>query len=260
MRRVLVSPMIALSALAVGVQLGCVHATEPKVFRDADGGELPYRWHAPATVEPGARYPLVLFLHGAGERGRDNRAQLKHGIGDILKWCEENRQPCFLLAPQCPADEWWAPIDRETMGAIPGAKPTAPMQRVIRLLDEVTVGQPVDPARFYVTGISMGGYGTWFLLATMPERIAAAAPVCGGGDPARATAFKAVPLWVFHGARDEVVPPAASRRMIEAIQQAGGQPKFTEYPDLQHDSWTRTYRNPEVLAWLFAQRRGGQIR
>jgi predicted peptidase len=127
-------------------------------------------------------------------------------------------------------------------------------------LDAVTAGQPVDPARFYVTGISLGGYGTWFLLATMPERIAAAVPVCGGGDPARAAVFKEVPLWVFHGARDPAVPPAASRRMVEALRQAGGQPKFTEYPDLQHDSWTRTYRNPEVLAWLFAQRRGGRAR
>ncbi len=245
----------ALAALAALVHAPRVSATEARVFRDESGGALPYRWHAPTAPEPGRRYPLVLFLHGAGERGDDNQAQLRHGVPDILKWADQHAEPCFLIAPQCPAEEWWAAIDRQTKEAPARAEATAPMRRVLALLEQVAREHPVDPARLYVTGLSMGGFGTWFLLATVPERIAAAVPVCGGGNPASAPAFSKVPVWVFHGARDEVVPVASSRNMVEALRKAGGNPKFTEYPEAHHDSWTATYRDPEVLRWMFQQRR-----
>jgi predicted peptidase len=228
---------------------------EAKVWQDASGGELRYRWHAPAKGEEGRRYPLVLFLHGAGERGEDNKAQLKHGVADILKWSEENGEPCFLVAPQCPPDQWWAPLDRETMSLRPGAKPGEPLRRVIGLVEEVMAEQPVDAHRFCVTGLSMGGYGTWSLLATMPEKIAAAVPVCGGGDPKTAENFAPVPVWAFHGAADPVVPRAASERMVEALKRAGAKPGLTVYPATGHDSWTATYRDAKVLEWMFRQRR-----
>jgi predicted peptidase len=229
---------------------------EAKVWKDADGGEVRYRWHEPEKKEGGARFPLVLFLHGAGERGEDNRAQLKHGVADILRWSEKNDQPCFLLAPQCPAEVWWAPLDRETMNLMPGAKPAAPLQRVMKLVEEVMKQQPVEPDRFYVTGLSMGGYGTWSMLATVPEKIAAAVPVCGGGDPETAARFATVPVWAFHGGKDGVVPLAASERMVAAMKKAGREAKLTVYPEVGHDSWTATYRDGKMLEWMFGRRRG----
>lgn len=232
-------------------------ATDPvaKEWQKGDTPPLPYRWHQPGSPEAGKHYPLVLFLHGAGERGTDNAAQLKHGVRDILRWSDANQQPCFLLAPQCPADRWWCDIDRETWQPAKTGNPNPVMQQVLALLDDILANHPVDPDRIYVTGISMGGFGTWSLLAAIPERIAAAIPICGGGNPDSAPRFQQVPLWVFHGIADDVVPVRTSRVMIEALQKAGAAPKFTEYPDVRHDSWTQTYRNPEVLRWLFDQRK-----
>jgi predicted peptidase len=123
------------------------------------------------------------------------------------------------------------------------------------LVEETLAKQPVDPARVYVTGISMGGFGTWYLLGWQPQKIAAAIPVCGGGDPANADRFKDVPLWVFHGGADPVVAPRCSREMVAAVEKAGGTPKFTEYPEVGHDSWTATYADDKVLRWLFDQRK-----
>lgn len=234
-----------------------VQGAEPEAreWKAPNGTVVKYRWHAPASPEPGKTYPLVLFLHGAGERGTDNAAQLKHGVTPILEGAQKLGEPCFLIAPQCPPDLWWAPIDRKTMKLDPAAKPNSVLDAVLALTAEVSKTQPVDPQRFYVTGLSMGGFGTWNLLAQVPERIAAAMPICGGGEPAQATKFKDVPLWAFHGEADPVVPVKTTRDMIAALEKAGGKPKATYYPNVQHDSWTQTYANPKVLKWLFAQRR-----
>jgi len=151
---------------------------------------------------------------------------------------------------------WWAALDRETMNLLPGAKPGEPLKRVLKLVDEVMQNHPVDPARVYVTGLSMGGYGTWSLLATVPEKIAAAVPVCGGGDPGTAAKFAKVPVWVFHGAKDNAVPLASSERMVEAMKKAGGEPKITVYPEAGHDSWSATYRDAKVLEWMFGKKKG----
>ena len=230
--------------------------TEIPAAKEWNQGEpppLPYRWHTPETIEPGRKYPLVLFLHGAGERGSDNTAQLKHGVTPILDWSRDHNQPCFLLAPQCPPEAWWCDIDHQTWLPVKTGNPNAVMRKVIALLADTAAQFPVDPARLYVTGLSMGGYGTWFLLESMPERLAAAIPICGGGNPAAAAHFKEVPVWVFHGGADDVVPPSASRAMVEAVQHAGGKPKFTDYPGVKHDSWSATYRDDAVLRWLFDQ-------
>lgn len=253
------SERLALIVGLGGVLLAQVSmATEARVFRDGGGAELRYRWHAPADAGAGGRLPLVLFLHGAGERGDDNHAQLKHGVEDILAWSRDNGEPCLLVAPQCPAESSWAAFDRGTRDLQGDAEPTPAMRLVIGLLDELLRDQPVDPRRVYVTGLSMGGFGTWFLLARIPERIAAAVPICGGGDPSTAGRFKQVPVWAFHGARDPVVPPETTRRMIEALRREGALPGSTEYPDAGHDSWTATYRDGQVLRWIFSQRRPGE--
>ena len=232
-------------------------AAEPEAreWKAPDGTVVKYRWSAPETLEPGKTYPLVLFLHGAGERGDDNKAQLKHGVIPILDGAKKLNQPCFLIAPQCPADQWWAPIDRERMRLNAAGKPNALLESVLALVDETMKNQPVDAKRFYVTGISMGGYATWDLLGRVPGKIAAAVPVCGGGDPSLAEKFKNVPIHAFHGEADPVVPVRTTKEMISALEKAGSKPKATYYPGVQHDSWTQTYNDPEVIRWIFEQRR-----
>ena len=135
-----------------------------------------------------------------------------------------------------------------------GATPTRPMQLFIQLLDKVLKEYPIDPARIYVTGVSMGGFGTWDLLARFPTRFAAAVPICGGGDESTAAKIKHVPIWAFHGALDHTVPPEKSRSMIQALQRAGGLPGYTEYPDIEHNSWVWAYRDPHLMVWLFKQK------
>lgn len=246
--RMMILTTVCCSAAAFGGE------PEAKEWQAPNGVTVKYRWSAPAAMESGKTYPVVLFLHGAGERGTDNRAQLKHGVTAILAASKKLDQPCFLIAPQCPPDGWWASIDRDPKRLSGAAKPNPLLEAVLALAADTAKHQPVDPKRFYVTGLSMGGFGTWYLLGKVPERIAAAIPICGGGDPARVADFKQVPIWAFHGEADPVVPVSSTRDMITALKQAGGSPRATYYPKVQHDSWTRTYANPEVLKWLFAQR------
>jgi predicted peptidase len=221
-------------------------------WQAADDTVVKYRWCAPKTIEPGKTYPLVLFLHGAGERGDDNKAQLKHGVIPIINGAEKLGKPVFLIAPQCPRDRWWSEPAQDRTRLSAANQPNALLENVLALVGQLQKEHPIDPKRLHVTGISMGGFGTWDLLARAPGRIASAIPICGGGDPALAKKFKHVPVWAFHGEADDVVPVEGTRKMIEALEKAGGKPKATYYPGVGHDSWTRTYDNPEVLRWLLA--------
>lgn len=227
---------------------------EAREWKSPDGTVVRYRWSAPAKLEPGKTYPLVLFLHGSGERGDDNTAQLKHGVLPIIAGADKLGDSCFLIAPQCPADRWWAPIDRKTMRLNAADKPNALLETVLALVDETMKQQPVDAKRFYVTGISMGGYATWDLLGRAPAKIAAAIPICGGGDPSLAERFKNTPIWAFHGDADAAVPVQGTSDMVAALKKTGAKPKVTIYPGVNHDSWTQTYADAEVIQWLFAQR------
>jgi predicted peptidase len=215
--------------------------------------EFRYRLLAPAAPVAGERYPLVVFLHGAGERGRDNDKQLKY----LPTWMAEpalrERHPCFLLAPQCREGERWVDVSWADKKSLPQGPPTTDMLAAIAAIQAVSSREAVDPARIYLTGLSMGGYGTWDLAARQPERFAAILPICGGGDEATAPRLAKLPIWCFHGDADTVVPVERSRRMIEAVRAAGGNPKYSELPGVGHDSWTPAYRDPTVLDWLFAQ-------
>ena len=208
---------------------------------------------APSVIEPGRRYPLVVFLHGAGERGRDNEKQLKYLPTWLAEPALRERHPCFLLAPQCREDERWVDISWADKKSTPQGPPTTDMLAVIAALNAVIAAEPVDPSRIYLTGLSMGGYGTWDLAARQPERFAALLPICGGGDEATAPRLAKLPIWCFHGDADEVVPVERSRTMIAAVRAAGGDPKYSELPGVGHDSWTPAYRDPAVLDWMFAQ-------
>ncbi len=213
---------------------------------------LPYRLLKP--VNPGAldKFPLFIFLHGAGERGNDNEAQIKHIRDLVLDSKYRGKYPCYVVAPQCPKGEWWAGHSKD---GVMLTEPTMPMKLLIELIDKVSTEFPIDKDRIYISGVSMGGFGTWYLLARYPSKFAAAVPVCGGGDPKSAPRIKNIPVWAFHGALDEVVPPKRSRQMISALQGEGGKPGYTEYPDVAHNSWVQAYQEPHLFPWLFEQKR-----
>ena len=224
---------------------------------DGDGGEpfdQGYRLLSPADPRPGTRYPLVVFLHGAGERGTDNQSQLKYLPAWLAEPTLRAAFPCHVLAPQCRPGRKWVETDWSAKESTPQAPPSPDMTGVIAALEATLAGGSVDPARVYLTGLSMGGYGSWDLAARMPDRFAALLPICGGGDEATAPKLAKLPIWCFHGDADRAVPVERSRSMIAAIRAAGGEPRYSELAGVGHDSWTPAYRDRAVLEWLFAQR------
>ena len=218
--------------------------------------EFHYRLLRPATIEPATTYPVVLFLHGAGERGNDNKRQLQY----FPTWMGEaplrSRHPCFLVAPQCREGEKWVDIDWSNPASdTQSPEPTTDLAAAIAAVDDVLQTEPADPAHLYLTGLSMGGYGTWDLAARFPGKFTAILPICGGGDEATAARIANLPIWCFHGDADDAVPVERSRRMVNAVKAAGGRPTYSELQGVGHDSWTPAYRDPAVIDWLFAQQR-----
>ncbi|HEY3319071.1 MAG TPA: prolyl oligopeptidase family serine peptidase [Planctomycetota bacterium] len=185
--------------------------------------------------DPQKRWPLVLFLHGSGERGDDLEKVKIHGPPKLASKGKD--YPFILIAPQCPDGVWWLTADLN------------------HLLDEVSAKFRVDPERIYVTGLSMGGFGTWQLAMQYPQRFAAIAPICGGGDADDVERIKHLPVWIFHGAKDSAVPVKFSEDMEAALKKAGGNVKLTIYPEANHDSWTKTYDSDEFYTWLLQQKR-----
>lgn len=224
---------------------------------ERDGGHLNYRLLEPADAGE-TRFPLVIFLHGIGERGSDNAKQLCNGVEHFATAAARAKHPCFLVVPQCPPEATWSPIKGTRENPAFEEAPTAPAALLLGLIEELVAGGRVDPDRLYVTGLSMGGYGTWDLVTRRPDLFAAAVPVCGGGDPARAAALVGLPIRCYHGAADFIVPVERSRAMIAAIEKAGGKPEYTEYEGVGHDSWTKAYGEPALLDWLFAQKRSAR--
>ncbi|MEM0898056.1 MAG: prolyl oligopeptidase family serine peptidase [Verrucomicrobiota bacterium] len=201
--------------------------------------KLQYWLHAPEGEGP---HPLILFLHGKGERGSDLNSVKKHGPPKLIENDSmPSLRPFVVVSPQCPDDRMWQYPDLKA------------------LLDEVLAEQDIDRSRVYITGLSMGGFGTWKLLAEEPRFFAAAIPICGGGDPDWARRLKHTPIWAFHGDEDSVVPVDRSKEMVDGIRRAGGKKvKLTIYPEVKHDSWTATYNNPEIYAWLLSHSLGGR--
>jgi len=189
--------------------------------------------------EKDQKWPLMLFLHGAGERGDDLELVKVHGPPKIVQ--QRKDFPFIVVSPQCPKGKSW----------------TSYSDTLVKLVDSLAGELAVDTSRMYCTGLSMGGFGTWALAAAHPKLFAAAVPICGGGNPKKAEKLKDLPIWCFHGGKDTVVPTANSEKMIEAIKAAGGNPKLTIYPDAGHDSWTATYDNEEVYKWLLEHKRKG---
>lgn len=233
---------------------GLADRTEARIFTGADGKVFRYRW-AEKAAPAGEKVPLVLFLHGAGERGSDNAAQLKHGVGDLVKWLDRHEKGFRLIAGQVPVNQRWVEVDWNAPRHATPAEPSETMGLAFQLLDQQLADTAVDASRVYVTGISMGGYGTWDAIIRRPDTFAAAMPICGGGDETQAPKIAKLPIWTFHGSKDGAVPVARTRNMLRALWAAGSDAHYREYPDMNHDVWTRTYRDPEVLGWFFSQRR-----
>ena len=185
------------------------------------------------------RWPLILFLHGMGERGANLELVKIHGIPKIIK--TQTDFPFITVSPQCPIEYVWRDDDMQ--------------QAVEDILLKIVKNYRVDKTRIYVTGLSMGGYGTWSLAARRPDLFAAAVPICGGGDPATVNVLKNLPIWVFHGGLDEVVLPKESEKMVRALEKAGGKVRYTLYPEAYHDSWTETYDNTALYDWLLSNRK-----
>jgi len=234
-----------------------VNLFEKHLFVGKRGSRLPYRLLRPKNVVRSERYPLVVFLHGAGERGSDNNLQLKWCVNDFAKPDMQAKHPCFVVVPQCPKGGKWVdtPWDQSRSFPMP-AEPSPSMRSLIGLIDRLEREMPIDSNRLYLGGLSMGGYGVWDLVARQPKRFAAAFPICGGGDPAKAKSIAHIPLWVFHGAEDEIVPVARSQEMIDALKSAGAKSvRFSNYPGVGHHSWLNAFAEPELSDWLFSQRR-----
>lgn len=211
------------------------HTFETRVTRNVDMGYLLYL--PPEYGETKKDWPLMLFLHGMGERGDDLEMVKKHGPPKLIAGGRDF--PFVVVSPQCPGWSWWA-TEVEALDA---------------LLDNICGRYRVDEDRIYLTGLSMGGFGTWALAAHRPDRFTAIAPICGGGEPEDAGKIAHLPIWVFHGAQDPLVPVKRSKEMVEALKEAGGDPKLTIYPDAGHDAWTRTYENQELYDWFLEHSR-----
>lgn len=239
---------------ALNAETTALELTAPEVFTSSAGETLNYRLYMPKTIPPGKKLPIVLFLHGAGERGTNNVSQLVHGILPLIRYGESADDPAILLIPQCPSGMQWVNVPWNAPRHTMPKEPSQPMRLALALLHQKIAVFPVDPARIYVTGISMGGYGAWDAVQREPHLFAAAMPICGGGDTACAPALKDLPIRVFHGDKDGAVPVTRSRDMVQALKACGGNVQYREYPGAGHNVWTRTYADRDVLKWFFSQR------
>lgn len=222
---------------------------------DKTGQSLPYNIYYPDEYHlPKAKVPLFIWLHGAGERGDDNVSQLIHIVPYLASDIVQSKYPCIILAPQCPKDEYWAPVKRFEWSVINGGAVTPPLLKVISLIEKLLKDPKIDQSRVYIGGLSMGGFGTLDLLSRKPEWFAGAVPICGGADLDKVKNYKDVPMWIFHGAKDTVVPVKLSTDLVQLLNGIGANPKYTEYPDGGHDVWNKAIREPDLLPWLLSQK------
>jgi predicted peptidase len=211
---------------------------QAQTFSHVQQQTLDYWLYLPQNYDSSKRFPLVIFLHGAGERGALERVKI-HGLPRLIN--EGQQYPFILAAPVCPLNDWW----QHYTDALNG------------LLDSLLANYAVDAQRVYLTGLSMGGSGTWHWAMSNPERFAAVAPICGFGmgllhPQGWEARLATVPIWAFHGAKDKIVKPIETRKMVRAARRAGGEVKFTLYDDADHNSWDAAYSDPELYRWLLS--------
>jgi predicted peptidase len=237
----------ALAVMTVGAA-GCARPApgfQARVFMGPDGQKVKYALFVPHDYTPERPVPVILFLHGGGEAGTDGQKQTAVGLGPAVR-AREPSFPFLVIFPQA--------CDREpgTFGSWLPGQPDG--ERALAILDAVQEEFATDRRRVYLTGISIGGFGTWQMAAAHPDRWAAIVPVCGLSPPAKAGAIKDIPCWCFHGAEDGNVAVDCSRTMIDALRTAGGSPRYTEYAGVGHNSWDRAYATDELYDWLIQQK------
>jgi predicted peptidase len=212
---------------------------DAQLERETGSNGLRYLLYLPTGYDrdSGKKWPLILYLHGIGERGSRLSLLKKHGIPKVVE--NDGNLPFITISPQCPDDTFW--FDH--------------YDKMKALIEEVVRTYDVDVNRIYLTGNSMGGYGTWALAMKYPDRFAAIAPICGGGIPEQVCVLKDVPVWAFHGEKDDLVKLSEGQKMVDALKACGGNVRFTVYEGVGHDSWTMTYENPELYEWFLKQTR-----
>ncbi|WP_185974318.1 carboxylesterase family protein [Litoribacter populi] len=252
--------VLAVSLLVVFQAKGQSEAFEKEIYINQANDSLRYRILFPEGYDGSQAYPLVMFLHGAGERGSDNEKQLTHGSALFL----ENRQnhPAIVVFPQCPEDKYW--IDISIRDELFGEgdpdfnqsiqKPSEQLTLVNELVEKLISEENVDTDRVYIMGLSMGGFGTFETLGRYPEKYAAAIAICGGGNLDLAENYADnTSIWITHGAQDDVVPVVLSQRIYKKLQELDSDVTYTEFPDANHNAWDPTFEMPELLPWLFSK-------
>jgi predicted peptidase len=251
--------LLAFALLFFSLQIFAQGVFEKKSFVNEAGQSLSYQILFPVNYDPSIKYPIVLVLHGAGERGDDNVAQMKYGTQVFLNPENQQKFPAIVIFPQCPKDSYWSSvkIDRTQ-------KPTEfifdysqninwPLQSAVDLVKSLVKTKVADKKRLYIMGLSMGGMGTMEAVSRNPKMFAAAIPICGGADLTYVKKYaKKLPLWVNHGDADSVVPVKHSRELVAALQDAGANVTYTEYPGVNHNSWDNTFAQPTLLSWFFS--------
>jgi predicted peptidase len=242
-----------MSGLATMAQSGF----DAKVF-SYKGSSMPYRILLPLHYKAGFKYPVIIFLHGSGERGDDNESQLVHGSKFFLD--AENRKnfPAIVIFPQCPANDSWSTMlthNKISRSFSNQREPTNAMKMLLRLIKNIEKNYAVKKDQVYIGGLSMGGMGTFEIAGREPKLFAAAFPICGGGDTSNAPRMKKIAWWVFHGDKDNVVLPEYSEQMVDALKKAGAEVRFTLYPGVNHNSWDSAFAEPDLLPWLFSHKK-----
>lgn len=229
---------------------------KPKTKTGTNGLELPYRIFVPKGDKMKKPYSLLLFLHGAGERGSDNQTHINIHNGLMKRIMNDDilKNECIIIAPQCPEGMQWvdAPWSNGSY-SFDNISISKPMQVVEEILSDVRGKYDIDENRIYISGISMGGFGAWYMLMRHPDCFAAAVPICGGADPSKAADIKHIPIRTYHNADDSTVPVSGTREMVSALKLAGGDVLYTEHPFGEHNSWEAAFDEPDILEWIFAK-------
>lgn len=241
--------LVFLPSASVAGEVPIIDGFAAREYQSAAGLRLPYRLYVPPHAGAKRALPMIVYLHGSGGAGSDNRKQISGGNTNGTRiWISpatRERHPAYVLAPQLPeASTWHSTADA----------PAPHVEVLVELLDELRSEFAIDAGRIYVVGQSLGGYGAWDLIARYPDLFAAAVPLCGGGDSRRVLSARSVAIWAFHGARDQTVPVMRSRELVAALRRVNSSVRYTEYPDVGHDVWIRAFAESDLADWLFAQR------
>ena len=254
MRSVLIMGMIAFAFVLTNP--GFAQDVETKIFKNKGGDTMPYRLLKPDNYDPKKKYPLVLCFHGAGGRGTDNKSRGTQAFNVLSQTENREKFPAFLLTPQCPKNKKWVNIVwKDGSYSFDKVKISKELELVLEILDSIRKEYSIDDSRLYVTGQSMGGYGTWDIILRNPDLFAAAIPVCGAGDPNQAKKVTKMAIWVFHGDKDPIVPTKGSQDMVKALKAAGNDVKYNEYKDVGHGSWQPAWKEKDLIPWLFKQQK-----